>query len=103
MVLGERELQAHKKISKLCLGLYFPRNGLLDVHMFSSVLKLCLFPSADGAFSLGCTLRCVYAVNFLLLETFHPDCVENAECADVMECGEHLAQAMCACLSKLTT
>lgn len=58
--------------------------------MFPSVLKLCLFPSADVVYTLGC----IYTIDFLLLETSHPDCVENAECADVMECGEPLAEVM---------
>lgn len=66
---------------------------------FSYVLKLCLFPSADGIFSLGC----IYAIDFLLLETSHRDCVEDAECAGMVECGGHLAQVMCAFLSKVTT
>lgn len=61
---------------------------------FSSVLKLCLFPGADGVFNSGCTLGCIYAIDFLLLETFHLDCVENAECAAMTECGEHLAKVM---------
>lgn len=61
---------------------------------FFSVLKLCLFPGADGVFNSGCTLGCIYAIDFLLLETSHLDCVENAECAAMTECGEHLAKVM---------
>lgn len=43
---------------------------------------------------MGCTLGCIYAIDFLLLETSRLDCVENAECADMMECGEHLAKVV---------
>lgn len=84
-----------RKSTSCALAFTSPRNGLLDVFsVFSSVLKMSLFLSADGVFILGCTLGCIYAVDFLLLETSCLDCVEMQSVLLMVDCGEHLAKVM---------
>lgn len=80
-----------RKSTSCALAFTSPRNGLLDVFsVFSSVLKMSLFSSADGVFILGC----IYAVDFLLLETSCLDCVEMQSVLLMADCGEHLAKVM---------
>lgn len=80
-----------RKSTSCALAFTSPRNGLLDVFsVFSSVLKMSLFSSADGVFILGC----IYAVDFLLLETSCLDCVEMQSVLLMVDCGEHLAKVM---------
>lgn len=80
-----------RKSTSCALAFTSPRNGLLDVFsVFSSVLKMSLFSSADEVFILGC----IYAVDFLLLETSCLDCVEMQSVLLMVDCGEHLAKVM---------